>query len=153
MKRLHIIAHTPSENTAILRDAIVAGASDKALKTVEIVTSSPLETKPEKLLMADAIILFTTENFGYMSGALKDLFDRSFYNILEKTQGLPYAICVRAGKDGTGTVRSVESITKGLNWRQIQPPLVLKGEYHPDFEHKAHEYGQIIAAGLEVGLW
>ena len=153
MKRLHIIAHTPSENTAILRDAIVAGASDKALKTVEIVTSSPLETKPEKLLMADAIILFTTENFGYMSGALKDLFDRSFYNILEKTQGLPYAICVRAGKDGTGTVRSVESITKGLNWRQIQPPLVLKGEYHPDLEHKAHEYGQIIAAGLEVGLW
>lgn len=153
MKTLLVIAHTPSSNSQALAKAIVAGAGMKDLTKVEVVERAPLNTGPKHLRQADAIILFTPENFGYMSGALKDMFDRCFYRILDHTQGMPYALCVRAGKDGTGTVRAVESITKGLGWKACEPPLILKGNYSDNFEHQAHEYGQIMAAGLDVGLW
>ena len=41
---------------------------------------------------------------------MKDFFDRAYYPLLERTEGLPYALYVRAGNDGRGTVRAVERI-------------------------------------------
>ena len=113
-RRLLIVAHSPSENTRRLTDALVRGATAPEIANVEVVLRPPLQAVPEDVLAAQAIILGTTENLGYMSGALKDFFDRIYYPCLEKTQGLPYVLYIRAGQDGTGTSRAVERITTGL---------------------------------------
>ena len=105
-RRLLIVAHSPSENTRRLTDALVRGATSPDVADVEVILRPPLQAVPEDVLAAQAIILGTTENLGYMSGALKDFFDRIYYPCLEKTQGLPYVLYIRAGQDGTGTSRA-----------------------------------------------
>ena len=77
-RRLLIVAHAPSPNTRRLLDAVVEGARSDEIENVEVVVLSPFDAGPEEVLAANAIILGTTENLGYMSGALKDFFDRSY---------------------------------------------------------------------------
>jgi len=88
-----------------------------------------------------------------MSGALKDFFDRCYYPCLERTQGLPYALCIRAGIDGAGTKRSVETIVTGLRWRKIREPLICRGPWREEFVAECRELGMLVAAGLEAGVF
>lgn len=152
MKRLLIVAHAPSPNTLRLRDAVERGARHEDIEAVEVVVKAPLDAGPEDVLGCDAIILGTTENLGYMSGALKDFFDRSYYPCLEETQGLPFACYIRAGQDGTGTKRAIQSITTGLRWKLVQDPLICRGEYRDEFEELCRELGLYVAASLDAGL-
>jgi len=152
-RRLLIVAHAPSPNTQRLRDAVLVGARDPEIENVEARWIAPLEAGPEDVLAADAIILGTTENLGYMSGALKDFFDRCYYPCLEKTQGLPYAAYIRGGHDGTGTKRAIESITAGLRWRAVQEPLILRGDWDEAFVVQCREIGMAMAAGLDGGIF
>lgn len=152
VKRLLIVAHAPSPNTRKLFDAVVGGARDPEIDGVEIDARSPFDTHPENVRAAQAVILFTTENLGYMSGALKDFFDRNYYPCIEHTEGMPYALVVRAGHDGTGTKRAVETIVTGLRWRAVQEPLICRGEFREDFVAQCEELGMAMAAGLEAGV-
>ena len=152
-KRLLIVAHAPSPNTRRLLDAVVAGARHPDIAGVEVVAQSPFDTRPEHVLAAQAVVLGTTENLGYMSGALKDFFDRCYYPCLDKTQGLPYALYIRAGHDGTGTRRGVETIVTGLRWRAVQEPLLCRGDFQEDFIPACKELGTLMAAGLEAGVF
>jgi multimeric flavodoxin WrbA len=153
MKRLLIVAHAPSPNTRRLLDAVIEGARHPEIVGVEVEALSPFDTGAEQVLAAQAVILGTTENLGYMSGALKDFFDRVYYPCLEKTQGLPYALYVRAGHDGTGTRRGVETIVTGLRWRAVQEPLICRGEFQDAFVPQCRKLGTLMAGGLEAGIF
>lgn len=152
-KRLLIVGHVPSPNTQRLRDAVEKGAGHPDISGVEVIAKSPFDTGPDDVLAADALILGTTENLGYMSGALKDFFDRTYYPVLEEKQGLPYALYIRAGMDGTGTRRGVETIVTGLRWKAVQEPLICRGEWDGEFVAQCEELGTLVAAGLEAGVF
>ena len=152
-KRLLVVGHTPSLNTRRLFEAVVEGASSVEIENVEVMASRPFDVQPNDVQAAQAVILGTTENLGYMSGALKDFFDRIYYPCLEHTQGMPYALYIRAGHDGTGTRRSIESITSGLGWRAVQEPLICRGDWQNAFVAQGQELGTAMAAGLEMGIF
>ena len=107
MHKLLIVSHSPSPNAEALTEAVVTGAKNDAIEGVDIRQRPPLQAEADDVLWANAIILGTTENFGYMSGAMKDFFDRIYYPCLELTQALPYALFVKAGLDGQGAKTSV----------------------------------------------
>jgi multimeric flavodoxin WrbA len=152
-KTLLIVGHVPSPNTATLRDAVERGARALDAEGLEVRALSPFDTTPEDVLAADAIVLGTTENLGYMSGALKDFFDRCYYPVLEEKQGLPCAVYIRARLDGTGTKRAIESILAGLRWRLVQDIAVFHGEWQAGSVEQAEQLGQLMAAGLEAGVF
>ena len=55
--------------------------------------------------------------------------------------------------DGTGTKRGVKSITTRLRWREVQPPLILKGDWRTEFLSEANDLGMSLSAGLEAGVF
>ena len=128
-KKLLIVAHTPSANTQLLAEAAFRGATHEDFNSIEVKLTQPLKTTEDDVLNCDAILLGTTENFGYMSGAMKDFFDRIYYPCLEHTEALPYSIFIRAGIDGSGTKQAMEKIITGLRWKPVHETLILQGEY------------------------
>ena len=152
MPRLLIVSHSPSPNTRQLTDAVIRGANHPDIN-ITVIHKPPLEACADDVLAADAILLGTTENFGYMSGAMKDFFDRIYYPCLEQTQGRPYALFIRAGNDGLGARNSIERIVKGMTWRQVQEPLICTGTWQNAFTAQCRELGMTVAAGLEAGIF
>jgi len=152
-KHLVIIAHAPSPNTQAMRDALLTGAQRPEISGVTVRMRAPLEAGPDDVMAADGIILLTTENLGYMAGAMKDFFDRTYYPVLEEKQGLACAVVIRAGHDGTGTRRALDSILTGLRWKQIQEPLICKGDWDETFLAACSDTGMTLAAGLEAGIF
>lgn len=151
-KQLLIVANTPSANTRTLADAAVRGAQHPDIENVSTRFLNPLAAGIDDVMMADGIILGTTENFGYMSGALKDFFDRIYYPVLEQKQGMPYALYVRAGLDGTGTLNAVDRIITGLRWKAIQEPVLCHGSYKTEFIQQIEDLGMLMGASLDAGI-
>jgi len=151
-KKLLVIAHAPSTNTQRMLHAVLNGANNADISNIDVTFIAPLDTQPSDIKSAQAIIIGTTENLAYMAGLIKDVFDRCYYECLDHTQGLPFTFYIRAGNDGTGTKRAIESITTGLRWRLVQEPLICKGEFSEEFITQCEELGLTMAASLEAGI-
>tara|TARA_R110002096_G_scaffold12899_7_gene45950 strand:+ start:768 stop:1178 length:411 start_codon:yes stop_codon:yes gene_type:complete len=134
-------------------EATIAGARDPEIDGVDVVVRDALAAGPEDVLACDAVIIGTPENFGYMSGAIKMFFETIYYPCLEHSQGLPYALLIRAGNDGEGALTSMQRIITGLRWREVAPPLVAAGEFDPACLDACRELGMSVAAGLEAGIF
>lgn len=163
MPRLLVVQHCPTDVTRRLGERVLAGAADPDLHDaagpagIEVVVLSALEATAEDVLAADALVLGTPANFGYMSGALKHFFDRSFLALggsLDAHGGgspasgakLPYGLWVHGRYDTTGAVRSVQSIVGALPWRPAAPVLEVLGEVGAEHLDAAYDLGATLAA-------
>lgn len=89
MKHLLIVAHAPSPNTLKLRDAAARGAGHEDIENVSVIVKAPLDAGPDDVMACDAILLGTTENLGYMSGALKDFSTVAITRYWKKNRDYP----------------------------------------------------------------
>jgi multimeric flavodoxin WrbA len=120
---------------------------------IELRALPALEAGVDDLLWAHGLLIGTPEHFGYMSGAVKDFMDRTFYPVEGKVEALPYAIFVSAGNDGTGAVSSIERIALGYKWKRVAEPLIVRGEITREARERCIELGQTMAAGLAMGVF
>lgn len=153
MKHLLIVFHSKTGNTRQLANAVIDGASSDDVGGVKVRVLRAADAGPEDLLWADGLLLGTPENFGYLSGALKDFLDRTFYEVEGKLTPLPYAMFVSAGNDGTGAVRAMERIANGYPFLAVQAPLIARGTPTPEDLDSCRELGQAMAMGLEMGIF
>jgi hypothetical protein len=105
----------------------------------------------DDLLWCRALAIVTPENFGYMAGAVKDFFDRTFYPAQGLVTNLPYGVVVRAGNDGSFALAAVERIARGYPLKRVAEPILWVGETEAPLA-ACHELGQLLAAGLSLGV-
>jgi hypothetical protein len=84
---------------------------------------------------------------------VKDFLDRTYYPAQDKVDGLPWAMFVSAGNDGTGAVRALERIALGYRWKRIAEPLIARGEPDAAALEAARELGRTMAAGIAYGAF
>ena len=163
MAELLIVHHSPTRAMQALTDAVIAGAEDDSIENVHVTVAAALKATAEQVLAADGLILGTTANFGYMSGALKHFFDSTFLQIggalgsdgagdrsaAEAGAGrTPYGLYVHGRYDTTGAIRSVAAITGALPWRQAAQTLDALGDIDDQVLADAYELGGTLSALL-----
>jgi multimeric flavodoxin WrbA len=161
MPRLLVVYHTQSGGTAALAERIERGAA--TVPEVEVVVRRAADAKASDVLGADGLLLGTPENFGYMSGMLKDFFDRVFYDCENHVAGRPYSVFVCAGNDGTGAMREIDRIVTGWRMKKVHPGVIARrvggmagssrGHLDPSDLKLTEDLGATLAAGIAYGMF
>ena len=120
---------------------------------INLKTLNLIDTKSSSFKEIDGLMIGTIENFGYMSGLTKDFFDRCYDELKDKTEGLPIIYYVRAGLDGEGCKVALNKILIGLRWRQVLPPLILKGSWQKDYLKQLEKFVLTFTSGIELGIY
>jgi len=152
-KHLLIVYHSQSGTTTRMADAVIEGARHPDIDGVDVRVVTALEADAADLQWADAFILGTPENFGYMSGAIKYFLDRVYYPCEGEINGRPWAMFIRAGNDGSGAISSIRRILTGLAVREVQDPVLIAGDFDEARLDECQELGMTMAAGLAAGVF
>jgi multimeric flavodoxin WrbA len=152
-RHLLVVYQSRSGGTESMANAAIAGATSDDIDDVEVRVLRAFDAAADDVRWCDGLLLGTPENFGYMSGAIKDFFERIYYELLDETRGLPYTLFVKGGHDGEGAVRSIERIATGLVWKAVLPPVIVVGDIDDDALARCTELGLTFAAGLEAGVF
>jgi len=152
-KRLLIVYHTKTGNTGRMAAATLRGARHPDVNTVHTRYLQARHSGPEDLLWADGLLLGTPENFGQMSGMMKDFLDRTFYEVEGLLKPLSTAIFISAGNDGTGALRALRRIIGGYPLVEVQPAVIARDGVDEDDLKACETLGMTLAAGLEAGIY
>lgn len=153
MCRILVVYHSQTGNTRRMAERVHLGA--QCIEGVTAVLKPAGEAGIEDLLACSGIAIGTPEYFGYMAGAVKDFFDRTY----ERARGTrevfkkPYVLFVSAGNDGEGAVRAVERICLGYPLKRVFSPLVARGDLTEEVLERCRELGQTLAAGCEAHIY
>lgn len=162
-RTLLIVYHTQTGGSAQMARAAARGAADVPGLRVRLLPAH--EAGPEDVLAAQGYLFVTPENLASMAGVMKDFFDRSYYPVLERVNGRPYALMVCAGSDGSNAARQLERIATGWRLNQVAPALIVcthaqtpeailaPKTISADRLQACEELGQALAHGLAMGIF
>ena len=162
-KTLLVVYHSMTSGTLQKAQAACEGSAQESGVTVRLLHAR--DAGPADLLTADGVVFATPENLAAISGQLKDFFDRSYYAVLDRIQGRPYAVLVCAGSDGSNAVRQVDRIATGWRLKPVaealivcthaQTPEAILAPKHigEDDLERCRALGQALAAGLALGVF
>jgi multimeric flavodoxin WrbA len=146
-----------------MAEAARAGAAVEAGVNVRLLHAA--QAGAADVLAADGFIFATPENLAAISGQLKDFFDRSYYAVLDRINGRPYASLICAGSDGQNAARQIGRIATGWRLKAVAEPLIVcthaqtpeailaTKQISADDLARCHALGEALAAGLALGVF
>lgn len=120
---------------------------------------------PDDLLSASGYIFATPENLAAIAGVFKAFVDRSYYPVLGKANGRPYAAMICAGSDGANALRQLDRIALGWRLKMITPSIIVcthaqtperiyaTKKIEAEDLARCAEIGQAMAEGLALGVF
>lgn len=163
MKTLLIVHYSRTGGSRQLAEAARDGAADAGEVALRYLCAQ--DAGPDDLLGADGYIFACPENLAAIAGEMKAFFDRSYYEVLGRIEGRPFAALICAGSDGENAKAQLERICTGWRLKRIADTLIvnvnaqtkeriLANKVIPGEElAKAREIGATLAAGLEMGVF
>ena len=161
MPQLLIVWHSLTGGSEQMAKAAAAAASEECAT----LSKPAAEAGPDDLLHADGYLFVAPENLASMAGGMKDFFDRTYYPVLGRVEGRPYASMICAGSDGEGAARQIGRIATGWRLKPVAEPLIIctnaqtpeailapKTISATDMA-RCRERGSLIAAGLALGIY
>jgi multimeric flavodoxin WrbA len=158
---LLIVYHSRTGGT----EQMAKAAADAARAECEVRLVWAADATAQDVLAADGVIFACPENLAAMSGLMKEFFDRTYYDVLDRVQGRPYAIMVCGGSDGEGAVRQMTRIVTGWRMKAVAEPLIVcthaqtaeaiwAAKLIPATElARCAELGAAFATGLALGVF
>jgi hypothetical protein len=156
---LAIVWHSRTGAAGQMARAALAGAGGRA----ELIPAE--EAMPHRLLASGAYLFVCPENLGTMTGAMKEVFDRTYYPLLGRIEGRAYATLVAAGSDGHGATAQIDRIVTGWRLKRVAEPVIVNlGAQRPeeilamktvpaeDLE-RCRQLGAALAEGLALGIF
>lgn len=162
-KTLLIVYHSFTGGTLQMAEAARDGALDSGEVVVRLLHATA--AGPQDLLDADGYLFATPENLAAISGLMKDFFDRSYYGVLDRIQGRPYASLVCAGSDGSNAARQMARIATGWRLKAVAEPLIVcthaqtpeailaPKQIAADDLAACRALGEALATGLALGVF
>jgi multimeric flavodoxin WrbA len=163
MKTLLIVYHSMTGGTLQMAQAAASGAG--AEPAVRVLLMPAAEAEAADVLNASGFIFATPENLAAMSGRMKDFFDRTYYAVLDRINGKPYALLICAGSDGRNAAQQIDRIATGWRLKPMAEPLIVCTHAQTPEEilrpkHIAEqnlrlceELGATLASGLALGIF
>src|ERR1051325_6855690 len=163
MKKLLIVFHSKTGGTYQMTQAAAKGAKSEPDVSVTLIHAA--EAGADELVESDGYIFATPENLAMMSGMMKDFFDRTYYSVLDRIVGRPYAILICAGSDGGNAARQIQRIATGWRLKAIAEPIIvcthaqtpdtiLAPKQIGEFDlQRCEEIGARLAAGVALGIY
>ena len=161
MAQLLIVWHSRTGGSRQMAEAAAQGAREET----DVILKPAAEAAAPDLLDADGYLFCAPENLAAIAGVMKDFFDRTYYDVLGRIEGRPYAQLVCAGSDGENAARQTARIATGWRLKEVQPALIVCT--HADTPEKiladktidqddltrCRELGAALGAGLEMGAF
>ena len=153
MVTILVVYHSQSGRTKKMAQAVARGCN--SIENAAAVLKEARETRIEDLLGCDGLAIGSPEYFGYMAGAIKDLFDRTYCPARgrEEIFKKPYVLFISAGNDGSGALASIEKICIGYQFKKVYDPVIARGEINHAELAQCEELGKVIAAGCQAGIY
>lgn len=130
MKQLLIVWHSRTGAAEQMAQAAARGATAAATALeqpddlrIELLRAQ--DAGADALLASEGFLFCAPENLASLSGEMKEFFDRNYYAVLDRIQGLPYAALISAGSDGAGAARQMERICTGWRLTAVAPAVIV----------------------------
>lgn len=161
MKTLLIVYHSRTGGARQMAEAAARAAESE----VRVRLLPAAQAGANDMLQADGYLFVAPENLAAIAGVMKDFFDRTYYDVLERVNGRPYAVLVCAGSDGTNAVRQIERICTGWRLKPVRDPLIVcthaqtpEAILAPKIVaaqdlRRCEETGAALAAGIALGIF
>lgn len=158
-----MVYHTLTGGTLQMVQAAQQGAASEPEVDLRVLTAP--QAGVDEVLAADGYLFAAPENLASLAGMMKDFFDRTYYGVLGRIEGRPYAAMVCAGSDGQGAARQMARIATGWRLKAVAEPIIVcthaqtpeaiaapKHIGEPDLE-RCRALGEALATGLALGVF
>ncbi|MDA9918438.1 NAD(P)H-dependent oxidoreductase [Erythrobacter sp.] len=152
-----VIWHSRTGASEAMSIAVAQADGAKLVRACDV-TSSMLHK-------ASGYVFVCPENLGSLSGEMKEMFDRTYYDVLGKIEGRPFATIIAAGSDGEGAQRQLERIVTGWRLKRVMPQKIVNFSAQTSTEilaqktvsktvlEECREIGKGFDEGCKLGLF